>query len=86
MSETPSPTPPDDAPAELSMLLDDQLCFGLYSASRAVTGMYRRLLGPLDLTYPQYLAMLVLWDRWHRKRGDETLDVAVFEEAVGEPA
>ncbi|CAB4908697.1 unannotated protein [freshwater metagenome] len=45
------------------MLLDDQLCFGLYSASRAVTGLYRRLLEPLGLTYPQYLVMLVLWDR-----------------------
>jgi len=45
------------------MLLQDQLCFGLYSASRAVTGLYRRLLEPLGLTYPQYLVMLVLWDR-----------------------
>jgi DNA-binding MarR family transcriptional regulator len=61
------PERPDDAttppPAELSLLLDDQLCFGLYSASRAVTGLYRRLLAPLELTYPQYLAMLVLWER-----------------------
>ena len=31
-------------------------------------------------------SMLVLWDRWHRRRGDETLDVEVFEEAIGEPA
>lgn len=52
------PLPPAE---ELSMLLDDQLCFGLYSASRAITGLYRRLLEPLGLTYPQYLVMLVLW-------------------------
>ncbi|MEV6897068.1 MarR family transcriptional regulator [Amycolatopsis sp. NPDC051372] len=45
-----------------SLLLDDQLCFGLYSASRAVTSLYRTLLEPLDLTYPQYLVMLALWE------------------------
>src|SRR5262245_48046559 len=45
-----------------SLLLDDQLCFGLYSASRAVTSLYRALLEPLDLTYPQYLVMLALWE------------------------
>ncbi|GAA3585532.1 MarR family transcriptional regulator [Amycolatopsis ultiminotia] len=45
-----------------SLLLDDQLCFGLYSASRAITSLYRTLLEPLDLTYPQYLVMLVLWE------------------------
>lgn len=42
--------------------LDDQLCFALYSASRAVTAAYRPLLAELDLTYPQYLVMLVLWE------------------------
>ncbi|MBB4686862.1 MarR family winged helix-turn-helix transcriptional regulator [Amycolatopsis jiangsuensis] len=45
-----------------SLLLDDQLCFGLYSASRAITSLYRTLLEPLDLTYPQYLVMLALWE------------------------
>src|SRR5438477_2811044 len=44
-----------------SLLLDDQLCFALYAASRAVTGLYRSLLDGLGLTYPQYLVMLVLW-------------------------
>lgn len=39
------------------------MCFALYSASRAVTGYYRPLLEPLGLTYPQYLVMLVLWER-----------------------
>ncbi|HEX3762183.1 MAG TPA: MarR family transcriptional regulator [Kofleriaceae bacterium] len=43
--------------------LDDQLCFALYSASRAVTRAYAPLLQPLGLTYPQYLVMLVLWER-----------------------
>lgn len=42
--------------------LDDQLCFALYSASRAVTAIYRPLLDELNLTYPQYLVLLVLWD------------------------
>ncbi|MFP1629537.1 MarR family winged helix-turn-helix transcriptional regulator [Streptomyces sp. 5K101] len=45
------------------MLLDDQLCFALYAAQRAVTAAYRPLLAELGLTYPQYLAMLVLWER-----------------------
>ncbi|ADJ42138.1 MarR family transcriptional regulator [Amycolatopsis mediterranei S699] len=49
-----------------SLRLDDQLCFGLYSASRAVTSLYRVVLEDLDLTYPQYLVMLALWDRDHR--------------------
>jgi DNA-binding MarR family transcriptional regulator len=43
--------------------LDEQLCFSLYAASRAMTGLYRELLADLGLTYPQYLAMLVLWER-----------------------
>ena len=42
--------------------LDDQLCFALYSASRAMTAAYRPLLTELGLTYPQYLALLVLWE------------------------
>jgi len=46
-----------------SLLLDDQLCFALYAASRAVTSVYRPLLDELGLTYPQYLVMLLLWER-----------------------
>ena len=42
--------------------LDNQLCFLLYGASRAVTQMYQPLLEPLGITYPQYLVMLVLWE------------------------
>ncbi|MBO0905764.1 MarR family winged helix-turn-helix transcriptional regulator [Jiella sonneratiae] len=41
--------------------LDEQLCFALYAATNAVTRAYRPLLAELDLTYPQYLVMLVLW-------------------------
>ncbi len=58
MNENPSST----APAA-SLLLDDQLCFALYAAQRAVTAVYRPLLDELGLTYPQYLTMLVLWER-----------------------
>jgi len=43
--------------------LDDQLCFALYHASRALTRAYAPLLDPLGLTYPQYLVLLVLWER-----------------------
>ena len=42
--------------------LEDQLCFSLYAASRAMTAAYGPLLEALDLTYPQYLVMMVLWD------------------------
>lgn len=43
--------------------LDQQLCFALYSSSLAMTKLYKPLLAPLGLTYPQYLALLVLWER-----------------------
>ena len=43
--------------------LDNQLCFALYSTSLAMTRVYKPLLDELGLTYPQYLAMLVLWER-----------------------
>ena len=39
------------------------MCLALYAASRAVTGLYRDLLGDLGLTYPQYLVMRLLWQR-----------------------
>lgn len=43
--------------------LDNQLCFALYSTSLAMTKLYKPLLEDLGLTYPQYLAMLVLWEQ-----------------------
>ena len=42
--------------------LDNQLCFALYSASLAMTKVYKPLLDAIGLTYPQYLVMLVLWE------------------------
>jgi MarR family transcriptional regulator, organic hydroperoxide resistance regulator len=48
---------------ELSRRVDDQLCFAIYAASRAVTALYRPMLERLGLTYPQYLVMLALWER-----------------------
>lgn len=43
--------------------LDDQLCFALHAASRAMTAAYAPLLAELELTYPQYIVMLVLWEQ-----------------------
>ena len=45
-----------------TMSLDQHLCFALYSASRAMTAAYRPVLTEMNLTYPQYLVMLVLWE------------------------
>jgi len=45
-----------------SVSLDDQLCFALYAASRAVTARYRPALDQLGLTYPQFLVLMVLWE------------------------
>lgn len=49
---------PDEA-----LRLDQQLCFALYSASHAMSRAYKPHLDALGLTYPQYVAMLVLWER-----------------------
>ena len=50
-------------PSKDLLKLDQQLCFAMYSASRAMTKVYQPLLRPMGLTYPQYLVMLVLWQR-----------------------
>ncbi|MCE9685682.1 MarR family transcriptional regulator [Shewanella sp. AS16] len=47
--------------ADENLCLDNQVCFALYSAANAMVRAYRPLLDKLDLTYPQYLVMLVLW-------------------------
>ncbi|MEJ8824099.1 MarR family transcriptional regulator [Variovorax humicola] len=53
-----------NAPTTDEMLkLDNQLCFAVYSASLAMTRLYKPLLEKLHLTYPQYLVMLALWER-----------------------
>jgi len=54
---TSAPTPP------ATPLLDEQLCFALYSTSLAMMRVYRGLLPKLGLTYPQYLVMMVLWEQ-----------------------
>ncbi|AAY38658.1 MarR family winged helix-turn-helix transcriptional regulator [Pseudomonas syringae] len=62
MSADQSPT--RSAPGDCdSLLLDNQLCFALYSTSLMMTKVYKPLLQALGLTYPQYLAMMVLWER-----------------------
>jgi DNA-binding MarR family transcriptional regulator len=53
---TATPSPPE-------LLLDNQVCFALYSASLAMTKLYKPLLEAIGLTYPQYLVMLVLWEQ-----------------------
>ena len=45
-----------------ALRLDAQLCFALYSANNMLGRAYQRVLGPLDLTYLQYITMLVLWE------------------------
>lgn len=46
-----------------NLKLDRQLCFALYSATNSITRLYRSLLDDYDLTYPQYLVLLVLWEK-----------------------
>jgi DNA-binding MarR family transcriptional regulator len=60
-----------------ALRLDRQLCFALYGAANRVTRLYRPLLEALSLTYPQYLAMLVLWEASPRTVGalGEALDL-----------
>jgi DNA-binding MarR family transcriptional regulator len=50
--------------------LDLQLCFALYTAGNLFTRLYRPLLAPLGLTYPQYVAMMILWERSPQTVGD----------------
>ncbi|WP_263603640.1 MarR family winged helix-turn-helix transcriptional regulator [Chryseobacterium sp. PET-29] len=45
-----------------SLKLQNQLCFPLYVIAKEITGLYRPFLDELDITYPQYLVMMVLWE------------------------
>ena len=54
---------PKTTPSPPQLHLDNQVCFALYSASLAMTKLYKPLLDAIGLTYPQYLAMLVLWEQ-----------------------
>ncbi|MAN26991.1 MULTISPECIES: MarR family winged helix-turn-helix transcriptional regulator [Mesonia] len=46
-----------------ALKLDNQLCFPLYTASRLVIQRYQPMLKDLDITYPQYLVLMVLWEK-----------------------
>ncbi len=59
------------------LALDRQVCFPLYAASRAMTAVYRPKLEALGLTYPQYLVMLVLWERDVRGVGELSAALAL---------
>lgn len=48
--------------AEHFLKLENQLCFAIYACSREITRLYRPILDELDLTYPQFLALTVLWE------------------------
>src|SRR5882757_5651998 len=50
-------------PTDSPLLLGNQLCFAIYSTAHAFNRVYKPLLDKLGLTYPQYLVMLVLWER-----------------------
>ena len=55
-------TTPGESARAAGLFLDNQLCFSLYATSLAMTKVYRPLLAPLGLTYPQYVVMLALWE------------------------
>ena len=59
----PTAKPSSSASVDQMLLLDNQLCFAIYSASLAMTRLYKPLLEQLELTYPQYLVMLALWEQ-----------------------
>jgi DNA-binding MarR family transcriptional regulator len=59
----PYATPSAVLDADQALQLDHQLCFALYSTSLAMTKLYKPLLSELGLTYPQYLALLALWEQ-----------------------
>lgn len=58
------------APSDPPLKLDDFLCFAVYSAGHAFNRLYRPLLERLGLTYPQYLAMVALWEADDRTVGE----------------
>lgn len=60
--------------------LENQFCFSLYSLSRRVTQKYTQLLKPLNVTYPQYLALLVLWQ--HREVGQYSVNIGQLTQAL----
>ncbi|CAH0180453.1 Organic hydroperoxide resistance transcriptional regulator [Peribacillus sp. Bi96] len=49
--------------SKIENVLEDQLCFLLYASSREMTKKYKPLLDKLEVTYPQYLVLLLLWEQ-----------------------
>ncbi len=73
-AQQPTSTSGSDAGSLDAPRLNRQVCFAMYSATRATTAAYRPMLEELGLTYPQYLVMLVLWEgqpRSVRELGEE---------------
>lgn len=75
-SALPRAEPADRAALEKVLTLDNQLCFALHSASHAFQRAYKPLLDKVNLTYPQYLVMLLLWQRG--QMGVKALGDALF--------
>ncbi|MBR0130545.1 MAG: MarR family transcriptional regulator [Firmicutes bacterium] len=46
-----------------NLRIENQMCFPLYAAAKSVVGLYAPFLEPLDLTYTQYIAMMVIWEK-----------------------
>lgn len=70
MAKLPAASPRSRATEkDVALFLDNQLCFALYAASLAMTKVYRPLLEPLGLTYPQYIVMLALWEHGELSAG-----------------
>ncbi|RAK56790.1 MarR family winged helix-turn-helix transcriptional regulator [Phenylobacterium deserti] len=61
---------PEGLPPYPELCLDSQLCLALQVSDSLITRIYRNLLKPLDLTHPQYLVLLVLWERGRCTMGD----------------
>ena len=56
--------------------LDNQICFPVYALSKEIINRYRSLLDKLDVTYPQYLVLLVLWE--HREQSVSQLGEKLY--------
>ena len=68
--------------ADLPLRLDNQICFAVYSAAHAFNRVYKALLDKLGLAYPQYLVMLVLWERDGAGKPPEVLEPKVFDDMM----
>lgn len=62
-------------PQEETLWLENQICFPIYAASRMMTKLYTPMLSQMDLTYPQYLVLLVLWKEDQRTVSEITRQI-----------